>query len=159
MDQTLKDAIFRAVACEPFARTLNMELVELDEGFSAVEMTYDPGTMDNMFGRAHGGSLFSLIDEAFEERVVKARHYFAQQLPRDLQRAVEFFDPQRYNEASSLLDNILFGKVVTGHAGAAERIGALLRRVERSKASQSRRRFGPIEIDADRHRVCPQGFA
>jgi putative ABC transport system ATP-binding protein len=70
-----------------------------------------------------------LIDEAFEERVVEARHYFARQLPQDLQGAVEFFDPERYNEASSLLDNILFGKVVTGHAGAAERIGALLRQV------------------------------
>jgi acyl-CoA thioesterase len=66
VDQTLKDAIFSAVALEPFARALNMELVELDEGFSAVEMTYNSGTMDNMFGRAHGGALFSLVDEAFE---------------------------------------------------------------------------------------------
>jgi acyl-CoA thioesterase len=66
VDQTLKDAIRRAAAGEPFARKLGLELVELDEGFSAVEMTYDPGSMDNMFGRAHGGALFSLVDEAFE---------------------------------------------------------------------------------------------
>jgi two-component system alkaline phosphatase synthesis response regulator PhoP len=37
------------------------------------------------------------------------------------------------------------------------RVGALLRRVERSKAPQARRRFGPIEIDADRHRVMVDG--
>ena len=66
MDPKVKEAIYRAVEREPFARALKMELVELDEGFSAVEMTYEPAGMDNMFGRAHGGALFALIDEAFE---------------------------------------------------------------------------------------------
>lgn len=66
MDPKVKDAIYRAVEREPFARTMKMELVALDEGFSAVEMTYEPAGMDNMFGRAHGGALFALIDEAFE---------------------------------------------------------------------------------------------
>ena len=66
MDAKVKEAICRAVEREPFARALKMELVELDEGFSAVEMTYEPAVMDNMFGRAHGGALFALIDEAFE---------------------------------------------------------------------------------------------
>jgi len=37
------------------------------------------------------------------------------------------------------------------------RIGALLRRVERSKTPQVRQRFGPIEIDSDRHRVIVNG--
>jgi acyl-CoA thioesterase len=66
MDPKVKEAIYRAVEREPFARALKMELVALDEGFSAVEMTYEPSGMDNMFGRAHGGALFALIDEAFE---------------------------------------------------------------------------------------------
>lgn len=66
MDQKLRDAIFRAVKEEPFAQALRMELMELGDGFSAVEMTYDPSQMDNLFGRAHGGAIFSLIDEAFE---------------------------------------------------------------------------------------------
>lgn len=66
MEQQLKEAIYRQVENEPFAQTLKMELVELEEGFSAVEMTYDPDTMNNMFARAHGGAVFSLIDEAFE---------------------------------------------------------------------------------------------
>jgi acyl-CoA thioesterase len=66
MDQKVKDAIFREVAREPFALALGMELRELAAGFSAVEMTYDPATMNNLFARAHGGALFSLIDEAFE---------------------------------------------------------------------------------------------
>ena len=66
MDLKLKEAIFREVKREPLAQTLKMELVELEDGFSAVEMNYDHDVMDNLFGRAHGGAIFSLIDEAFE---------------------------------------------------------------------------------------------
>ena len=66
MNQAVRDAIYGAVEKEPFARALNMELVELELGYSAVEMTYDPSKMDNLFGRAHGGAIFALIDEAFE---------------------------------------------------------------------------------------------
>jgi acyl-CoA thioesterase len=66
MDNKVKEAIYRAVAREPFAQALKMELVALEEGFSAVEMTYEPAGMDNIYGRAHGGAIFALIDEAFE---------------------------------------------------------------------------------------------
>ena len=68
-----------------------------------------------------------LIDEGFEARVIEARRYFADKLPRELEGAVEFFDPQRYNSAATLQDNILFGKIVTGQAGATERITKLVR--------------------------------
>ena len=43
--------------------------------------------------------------------------------------AVEFFDPTRYTSAASLQDNILFGKIVSGHADASQRIPLLLRQV------------------------------
>jgi len=66
MNFELKEAIYRQVKQEPFAQALKMELLELEEGFSAVEMTYDAAVMNNMFARAHGGAIFSLIDEAFE---------------------------------------------------------------------------------------------
>ena len=66
MDRKIREAILQGVKREPFARTMNIELVELEEGFSAVEMNYEPETMDNLFSRAHGGAIFSLIDEAFE---------------------------------------------------------------------------------------------
>ena len=66
MDPKVKQAIFRAVEKEPFARALNMELVELELGYSAVEMIYDPSAMSNIYDRAHGGAIFGLIDEAFE---------------------------------------------------------------------------------------------
>lgn len=66
MDDAVKKAIYQAVTCEPFAQQLNLQLVELDDGFSVVEMDYVPQTMDNIHGRAHGGAIYSLIDEAFE---------------------------------------------------------------------------------------------
>jgi putative ABC transport system ATP-binding protein len=70
-----------------------------------------------------------LIDEALEARILVARRHFAANLPAELRRAVEFFDPERYNHAASLQDNVLFGKIVTGQAGAGERVGKLLREV------------------------------
>jgi acyl-CoA thioesterase len=66
MDVKLKKALFKAVRTEPFAQTLNITLEELDQGYSMVEMKYDPDRMNNIYEHAHGGALFGLIDEAFE---------------------------------------------------------------------------------------------
>lgn len=66
MEQKVKEAIFQAVQKEPFARALNMELVDLEDGYSAVNMAYEPEKMNNIYDRAHGGALFALVDEAFE---------------------------------------------------------------------------------------------
>ncbi len=66
MDPKVKDAIFQAVRTEPFARQLKMELIELGDGHSKVEMIYQPDEMNNIYQRAHGGAVFALIDEAFE---------------------------------------------------------------------------------------------
>ena len=65
MDQKVRDAIFHAVEKEPFAKAMQIRLVELELGFSIVEMIYNPTHMNNIFERAHGGALFALIDEAF----------------------------------------------------------------------------------------------
>jgi len=66
MNETLKQAIFNAVANEPFAQKMGMQLVELKRGYSKVEMDYLPESMNNIFERAHGGAIYALIDEAFE---------------------------------------------------------------------------------------------
>ncbi len=66
MDAKVKEAIFSAVKKEPFAQVLNIELVELKQGYSVVEMKYEPDSMNNIYNHAHGGALLGLIDEAFE---------------------------------------------------------------------------------------------
>jgi acyl-CoA thioesterase len=45
---------------------MGIELRSLDDGYSCVEMVYDPSRQNNIYGRAHGGAVFGLIDEAFE---------------------------------------------------------------------------------------------
>jgi acyl-CoA thioesterase len=66
MDDAIKAAIAGAVTREPFARSFGIELLILEDGFSRVEMTYDPARQNNIYDRAHGGAVFGLIDEAFE---------------------------------------------------------------------------------------------
>ncbi|MFP4034482.1 MAG: PaaI family thioesterase [Desulfovermiculus sp.] len=66
IDPEIKTAIYQAVDKEPLAQSFHMRLVDLELGYSKVEMDYDPGSMANMYNRAHGGAVFALIDEAFE---------------------------------------------------------------------------------------------
>ncbi|MFQ6022920.1 MAG: ABC transporter transmembrane domain-containing protein [Acidiferrobacterales bacterium] len=65
-----------------------------------------------------------LVDAPMQERLLQARHALAERLGRDT-RAVEFFDPARYNSAISIQDNILFGRLAYGKARAAPEVGAL----------------------------------
>jgi putative ABC transport system ATP-binding protein len=70
-----------------------------------------------------------LIDEAFEEKLLKARQLFRELLPKTQAEAIEFYDPDRYNAAATVQDNILFGRLVYGQAQAAQKIGAVLSEV------------------------------
>jgi acyl-CoA thioesterase len=65
MDERVKEAIFKKVEAEPFAQKFGLRLLDLEEGYSKVEMKLT-SEMENLFGMAHGGALFALIDEAFE---------------------------------------------------------------------------------------------
>ena len=67
-----------------------------------------------------------VIDEERQRRLLEARRYFADNLPAELRGAVEFFDAGKYNNAASIQDNILFGKIAFGHAQGAQRIGELI---------------------------------
>jgi acyl-CoA thioesterase len=65
MNEKVREAIFRKLEEEPFAKKFGIKLLDLDEGYSKVEMKFTPD-MENFLGMAHGGALFALIDEAFE---------------------------------------------------------------------------------------------
>jgi len=65
MDERIRKTMFEEVAKEAFSRKLNLRLVDLEKGFSRVQMDFTPD-MENIFGMAHGGAIFSLIDLAFE---------------------------------------------------------------------------------------------
>ena len=65
MDDKVRKTFIQQVREEPFARNLGIELLDIGEGTSRVQMkaTHE---MTNLFGMIHGGAIFALIDEAFE---------------------------------------------------------------------------------------------
>ena len=63
-----------------------------------------------------------LVDEALEAKVVEARAAFRSQLPEALRASVAFYDPEAYNPAASLQDNVLFGRIVYGLADAPQQV-------------------------------------
>jgi ABC-type multidrug transport system fused ATPase/permease subunit len=67
-----------------------------------------------------------VLDEPMQERLLEARRVFRAELPAEARGQIEFFDPDRYNAAASLQDNILFGKIAYGEADAAVRVPQVL---------------------------------
>jgi acyl-CoA thioesterase len=58
-------AIRRAAEREPYAAKLGIRCAAVEPGYSRVEMTIGEDML-NVFGIAHGGAVFSLLDEAFQ---------------------------------------------------------------------------------------------
>ncbi len=67
-----------------------------------------------------------LVEDELQARLLEARRVFRADLPEALAGAIDFFDPDRYNDAASIQDNILFGKVAFGQAQAEARIATLI---------------------------------
>jgi acyl-CoA thioesterase len=65
VDEKKRQAYFKKVAEEPYPQLLGIRLRDVDEGYAVCEMQFTP-SMTNINGLAHGGAIFSLIDEAFE---------------------------------------------------------------------------------------------
>ncbi len=70
-----------------------------------------------------------MFEDDLRAKLLEARRVFREELPENLQGAVAFFDPGAYNEAASIQDNILFGKIAYGQAQAESRIAALITEV------------------------------
>jgi putative ABC transport system ATP-binding protein len=75
-----------------------------------------------------------VLDETMQQRLIEARKVFRANLSPSLRQQIEFFDPERYNSAASVQDNILFGKIAYGEADAPIRIPAVLAEVVESLA-------------------------
>ncbi|MEW5911121.1 MAG: hotdog fold thioesterase [Thermodesulfobacteriota bacterium] len=57
--------LWRRTQDEEYRRLLNIEILEIEPGRALVAMDYSP-QLNNIFGRLHGGAVFSLLDEAFQ---------------------------------------------------------------------------------------------
>ena len=69
-----------------------------------------------------------LLDAALENRLVVARKAFRQELGAQ-QTDIVFYDPQTYNPAASIQENILLGRVAFGVASASERVNGFVRTI------------------------------
>jgi acyl-CoA thioesterase len=64
-DQDVYQKLIERTRQEPFARLLKMKVKKVGKGYSLVEMPFTPD-VENIFGMAHGGAIYSLLDEAFQ---------------------------------------------------------------------------------------------
>ncbi|HEX3881153.1 MAG TPA: ABC transporter ATP-binding protein/permease [Stellaceae bacterium] len=67
-----------------------------------------------------------VLDEPMQQRLLEARRVFRDELPEALRGQIAFFDPDHYNAAASLQDNILFGKIAYGESDATQRVPEVL---------------------------------
>jgi putative ABC transport system ATP-binding protein len=62
------------------------------------------------------------LSEELTAKLLDARKRFVEQLPATMTGAIEFFDPERYLVQLSVRDNLVFGRILSQQARAAERI-------------------------------------
>ncbi|MEM7426675.1 MAG: ABC transporter transmembrane domain-containing protein [Pseudomonadota bacterium] len=65
---------------------------------------------------------FGLLDDEMKQRILEARRSFREGLPEAHSDAISFYDPETFNPAASLLDNILLGRVAYGVAEGPEKV-------------------------------------
>ena len=69
------------------------------------------------------------IDEAFTDRVLAARRRFLETLPPDLAASFAPYDRERYFADGTVLENLLFGKVVATSSLAVKKVNAIVEEV------------------------------
>ena len=70
-----------------------------------------------------------LVNPDLSNRILGLRKLFAREVPRSLGAAVEFFRPNEISAATSVLDNLLFGRIVENRADARAEVLPVVRRV------------------------------
>ena len=65
---------------------------------------------------------FGLLTDDLMAEIVSVRQAFHEGLPADLRDGIERYDPDRYLASSSLLDNMLFGRISQKYRDGADRI-------------------------------------
>jgi putative ABC transport system ATP-binding protein len=87
------------------------------------------------------------IDESFVTNVLEARRRFAETLPPALAASFAPYDRERYFADGSLLDNLLFGKVVATSSLAVKKVNAIVEEVLEAE----RLRGLVLEVGLDHH--------
>ncbi|MFN0263390.1 ABC transporter transmembrane domain-containing protein [Tepidamorphus sp. 3E244] len=78
------------------------------------------------FSYAEPRHRFGLVTDELKASIVEARKAFQENYPEELEGAIAFYDPESYNHAASVEDNVIFGRIASGVAEAPERVRALV---------------------------------
>ncbi|WFU12500.1 ATP-binding cassette domain-containing protein (plasmid) [Rhizobium sp. CB3090] len=69
---------------------------------------------------------FGLLTQTLMDKIVRARAKFHENIPADLSRVIERYDPERFTASATLMDNMLFGRIAHQQADAPERIRSIM---------------------------------
>ncbi len=67
-----------------------------------------------------------ILQDDEKQRILNMRRSFAEQLDEESRSSIEFFAPHAYNTASSISENIMFGRIAFSRLHAAERVHQLM---------------------------------
>jgi len=67
-----------------------------------------------------------VLDDSLKARILEARKALRESDDPKVKKGIEFFNPDSYNAAATIQDNILFGKLAYGQAKASQRIGKVI---------------------------------
>ena len=70
-----------------------------------------------------------LLGPELEDHLLRLRQAFQREIPKSLQPSIEFLHPDRVCSATSVLDNLLFGRIAEDQAEARTRVVAVVRHV------------------------------
>ncbi|MEH6629399.1 MAG: ABC transporter transmembrane domain-containing protein [Halopseudomonas aestusnigri] len=94
--------------------------------FSDISISDREALMHLPFDYVEARHRLGLVTEEVEVKILTARKLLAEKLEERDPEAVEFYDPERFNSAASIQDNILFGRLAYGRAEAGETIGHVM---------------------------------
>lgn len=72
---------------------------------------------------------FGLLTDELMQTIVAARQDFHDNMPEDMRESFERYDPERYIASSSIMDNVLFGRLSNRYADGADQINAIVTRI------------------------------
>ncbi len=94
--------------------------------FSDISKSDREALMHLPFDYVEARHRLGLVTDEVEVKILNARKLLAKKLEERDPEAVEFYDPERFNSAASIQDNILFGRLAYGRAEAGETIGHVM---------------------------------
>lgn len=98
----------------------------MEKGFDQVNEHDRRMLMQLPFGYVERRNRLRLLDEALQERILKARAAFHKNLPADMKETISVYDLDTYNANNSVQDNILFGRVAYGISNAVDQVRSVI---------------------------------